>query len=56
MFELRITDKFQVLLGGVLHQDGGVLVNNPTGIAVHEAKMLWPNEQIQCVVSVGCGR
>ena len=43
-------------LDGMIHQDGGIMANNATHIAIHEAQKIWPNYRLQCVISLGLGR
>ncbi|KAG0585410.1 hypothetical protein M758_2G009100 [Ceratodon purpureus] len=36
-------------------QDGAIVANNPTIIAIREAQHIWPDTPIDCLVSIGCG-
>ena len=38
-----------------IFQDGGLLANNPSAIALHEARMLFPHAPIACLASFGTG-
>lgn len=46
----------ECVLEGNVFSDGGMLTNNPSAVALHEAKLLWgPQTPIQCVISLGNG-
>ncbi|XP_051125036.1 phospholipase A I isoform X2 [Andrographis paniculata] len=36
-------------------QDGAIVANNPTIFSIREAQLLWPDSNIDCLVSIGCG-
>lgn len=49
-------DEFR--LRGLLHQDGGIVVNNPAGVGLHEARLVWGAREVArgALVSLGTGR
>lgn len=44
-----------VMMGGEMYCDGGIVSSNPTAVAIHEARAVFPNVPIELVVSVGTG-
>jgi hypothetical protein len=39
----------------IRYVDGGIVANNPSSIAVQEARAIWPGRPIGCIVSLGTG-
>ena len=44
-----------VMMGGEMYCDGGIVTSNPTAVAIHEARTLFPDIPIELVVSIGTG-
>lgn len=44
-----------VLMGGELYCDGGIVASNPSAVAIHEARTIFPDVPIEMVVSCGTG-
>ena len=44
-----------VMMGGEIYADGGIVSSNPSAVAIHEARTLFPDIPIEMVVSIGTG-
>jgi predicted acylesterase/phospholipase RssA len=44
-----------ITIDGEIYSDGGIGWNNPSEEAIAEARQVWPNRQIGCLVSLGTG-
>lgn len=44
-----------VMMGGEIYADGGIVSSNPTAVAIHEARVIYPDIPIELVVSIGTG-
>lgn len=44
-----------VMMGGEIYADGGIVSSNPTAVAIHEARTIFPGIPIELVVSIGTG-
>jgi calcium-independent phospholipase A2-gamma len=42
-------------MGGELYCDGGIVASNPAAVAIHEARTIFPDVQIELIVSCGTG-
>lgn len=45
----------EIRVNGELHADGAIVANNPTAVALHEAKCIYPGVPIEILVSLGNG-
>jgi len=56
-FQTQMNDKVRISPTSVdIHSDGGVLCNNPSFVAKTECQALWPDYELQTLVSIGTGR
>lgn len=44
-----------VMMGNEMYCDGGIVASNPTAVAVHEARSIFPDVPIELIVSLGTG-
>ena len=44
-----------VMMGNEMYCDGGIVASNPTAVALHEARSIFPDVPVEMVVSLGTG-